>query len=115
MAINPIRIGGKEFDFIAPSDPGTIHKTLTFKHRNSTEISAFLLHFIKHYCGICSSTSINTSNDAPLTQSTFPSRLLPTLVRRANHVDDETILNAIHLDLVNDIYKDVFVVHDRDW
>ena len=83
IAVNPT-LGEEAFNVIPPKDKRFIFKRLTFKHRNSLEISVFLLHFknkmnasgvlyvftLKQY--MIQNTSIPDSEDTALVESAFP-------------------------------------------
>ena len=82
VAINPISFDDA-FNVIPPKDKKFIFKRLTFKHRNSLEISVFLLHFKKKMIapGVLYSSAtqlfipafaIPDSDDVALVESTYP-------------------------------------------
>ena len=78
VAVNPI-IDEKAFNVIPPRSEKFVFKRLTFKHRNSLEISIFLLHFkekmvslddlynasIRHF-------GLSDLDDVALVESAFP-------------------------------------------
>ena len=81
-AINPTT-DSSAFNVIPPKDKKFIFKRLTFKHRNSLEISVFLLHFKKKMIapGVLYSSAtqlfipafaIPDSDDVALVESTYP-------------------------------------------
>ena len=70
VAVNP---GGirKPYTIIPPQDKKIITMRLTFKHRNSLEISVFLAHF-KKLPIFYSYYAISEANDKNLAESCFP-------------------------------------------
>ena len=119
MAINPTVIKSAKYDFLQPSHESTLCETLTFKHRSSTEISLFLLHFTKYHnsttsCSVESDNynfkSIDSQNDVPISLSTFPSGRLPMLIKTEDNIDDKTVLRTINQDLIMENMENVDVL-----
>ena len=122
MAINPTIINSTKYDFVQPDHESTLCETLTFKHRSSTEISMFLLHFTRYHnsttsCSVESDSynfkSIDSQNDVPISMSTFPSGGLPMLVKTADNIDDKTVLRAIYQDLIMQNEDVLLIYHEN--
>ena len=81
-AINPIAQTSDKYDCTLPNNDGnTMCERLNQKHRNSTEISIFLLHFVKYFNSDTPYKTIDDSSlDTSVLDSTFRSHLLPVLV-----------------------------------
>ena len=113
MAINPALESCEKVAFQPPNEPSTIFQRLTYKYRQSQEISTFVLHFLKlesKYGSLYK--QLESYEDSPLALSTLPSGNLPILVKTTCDVDDETILDTLEKNLILDNVKDVLLIYD---
>lgn len=96
ISFNPTLLGtfSTKLDFVPPSGEATMIEQLKSKHRNSTEISIFVLHYVK-YNEHKDHQSMDDSAVLPLMESTFPSGKLPVLVRVTDSLDDTIVLQFI--------------------
>ena len=113
--LTPSAIGCYQFGFNLnpPEESRTLHHRLTFKHRSSTEITIFIIHFLRYYSkkNMYDTKTIGSSADVPLAMSTFPSGILPLLVEISCDIDDEIVLNTIEQEFIKDL-SDIVLISD---
>ena len=82
-------------------------------HRNSLEISIFLLHMKKFFGDLNIRTrAVNDGKDGPLVESCYRSSKLPILILVKDDLQDKIILDNIKQNHINPTHDTVILMYD---
>ena len=115
VAISPLIIGAKKLTKSKfPVNENTLVIKLLSRHRNSEEISIFLLHLKSFVEKSAFYKLMDDSDDMPLKKTSFPVGKKPLFIEVSDKVSDESTLEIIKERYIESMEKDVTILYHNE-